>query len=93
MADITIRPQIKSLLAIMTHPAGLRLSPVNHFDRLVHLFRRKGTGVTFRTIETHGVNVRIMAESNFPHPFYRVFNVTSPNPSRPNRGKNQNPQY
>jgi hypothetical protein len=85
MADITIRPQVKSLLAIMTGPARHRLSPVDHFGCLVLFLRDKGSGMAFGTIEPHGFNMSIVAERYFSDSFYRIFDVTAPDLCRSDR--------
>jgi hypothetical protein len=77
MADIAVRSQVKSLFPIMADPAGQRLSPMDHFGGLVLFLRDKCNGMAFGAIETHGFNMRIMAERDFADPFYRKFNITA----------------
>jgi hypothetical protein len=85
MADITIRPQVKSLLPIMAGPAGERLSPVDHFSCLVLFLRDERKGMAFGTIESHSFHMGIMAEGDLPHPFHRVLDVTAPDLCEYNR--------
>jgi hypothetical protein len=90
MADITIGPQVKSLLAIVTLPARLRLPPVDHLGRFVLFFGPKSNGVTFSAVEAHCLHMSIMAESNFPHPLYRILDVSTPDSSQGNSGEEEN---
>jgi hypothetical protein len=89
MADITIRPQVKSLLAIVALPARLRLPAVDHLGRLVLFMGHKGNRVAFRAIEPHGFNVSIMAESYFPNSLDRKLDISPADPSHRYPGKKE----
>jgi hypothetical protein len=89
MADITIRPQVKSLLAIVTLPARLRLPAVDHFGRLVLFMSHKGNRVAFRAIEAHGFNMGIMAESDLPNSLDGKLDISPADPSHRRPGKKE----
>jgi hypothetical protein len=90
MADITIGPQVKSLLAIVTLPARLRLPPVDHLGRFVLFLGHKGNGMTFSAVEPHGFHMGIVAESDLSHPLYRILDVSTPDSSQGNSGEEEN---
>jgi hypothetical protein len=73
----------------MALPAGLRLSPVDHFDMFVLFFGNKGNGVAFRAIKAHGLNMRIMAESDFTHSLDRKLDISPPDSSQRCPGKQE----
>jgi hypothetical protein len=89
VADVAIRPEIKSLFAVMAGPARHGLPPVDHLDPFVLFFGNEDDGVAFGAIESHGFHMGIMAESDLPHPFHRVLDVAPPDPRQGEAGDNQ----
>jgi hypothetical protein len=89
VADVAIRPKIKSLFAVMASPARHGLPPVDHLDPFVLFLGDEDDGMAFGAIETHGFHVSIMAESDLPHPFHRVLDVPPPDSCQGEAGDNQ----